>query len=105
MEKRHKLQNESISSKVEYFFITETWLYYNFSRKVFPKIIRQQLCRSDRTTSVHGETAVFDKCLELKPSFQRNTISAAWFFINDILLIVIYNPPSDSKYRVPDKFR
>ena len=65
--------------------------------------------RKDRKVGTHGGTLIAHKtnlCFNQAAEIERDLdfLSCSVYFLNDILLIIItlYNPPQNSKYRVSD---
>ena len=90
--------------------LTETWFTDEVrNSEIF--LNRQYFVQSrkDRKVGTHGGTLIahktnlcFNKAAEMETNF--DFLSCSVYFLNDIVLIIItlYNPPQNSKYRVSD---
>ena len=105
-----KLYNLLKEHNIDILCLTETWLT-NEVRNAEIFLNRQYFVQSRRNRKVgtHGGTLIahktnfcFNQAAEIETDF--DFLSCSVYLLNDIILIIItlYNPPQNSKYRVSD---
>ena len=90
--------------------LTETWLTDEVrNSEIFQNRQYFVQSRKNRKVGIHGGTLIahktkvcFNQAAEIETDF--DFLSCSVYFLNDIVLIIItlYNPPQNSKYRVSD---
>ena len=80
----------------------ETWFDENVESIIFPNDIPTVLNRADRKDGSDGGVVICSNTLDTSPVKTKFVFGCAVIFQN-CLVIVIYNPPLTSKYRVMDK--
>ena len=80
----------------------ETWFDENVESIIIPNDIPTVLNRADRKDGSHGGVVICSNTLDTSPVKTKFDFGCAVVFHN-CLVIVIYNPPLTTKYRVMDK--
>ena len=101
-QKRIDLQKLYLTGSYDMMLLSETWFDENVESIIFPNDIPTVLNRADRKNGLHGGVVICSNTLDISTVKTKFDFGCAVIFHN-CLVIVIYNPPRTSKYRVLDK--
>ena len=96
------LQKLYLTGSYDLMLLCETWFDENVESIIFPNDIPTVLNRADRKDGSHGGVVICSNTLDTSPVKTNFDFDCAVIFQN-CLVIVIYNPPLTSKYRIMDK--
>ena len=96
------LQKLYLTGSYDLMLLCETWFDENVESIIFPNDIPTVLNRADRKDGSHGGVVICSNTLDTSPVKTNFDFGCAVIFQN-CLVIVIYNPPLTSKYRIMDK--